>query len=231
MQVHVSTIPPKFQSFQAVPPGRCFDLCLSEYRLQGAGQSRYSWDENQRPIVAEPSTELIPGAESDNPATGRSVQTPTKHDQAGEFCFVLWPILALKRFGSGLGSDNSFSLFSTEVISEKFSDKDKVMYHIYNALLGGLEQYRFFEWDSLELGGPLMIWVYFIVFFASLMLVVSLAGLLLLLGSCHHRNSEKMFAICGLAYVCLFATSQFHHGNRGPRNRLKVHHMHPVGTP
>lgn len=77
-----------------------------------------------------------------------------------------------------------------QVISEKFSDKDKVMYHIYNALLGGLEQYRFFEWDSLELGGPLMIWVYFIVFFASLMLVVSLAGLLL------------MFMTCGAACPC-----------------------------
>eukprot|EP00435_Cladocopium_sp_Y103_P044538 s1005_g12.t1 len=71
-----------------------------------------------------------------------------------------------------------------EAISETFSEPDKVMYHLYNALLGGLEQYRFFEWDSLELGGPLMIRVYFIVFFASLMLVVSVAGLVLMLMTC-----------------------------------------------
>ena len=97
------------------------------------------------------------------------------------------------------------SQFSAEVISETFSEPDKVMYHLYNALLGGLEQYRFCEWNSLELGGPLMTWVYLIVFFASLMLVVSIAGLVLLLGSCRHQNSLQMFAVCGLAYVGPFA--------------------------
>lgn len=83
---------------------------------------------------------------------------------------------------------NSFHLLNpdsqTKVISETFSEPDKVMYHLYNALLGGLEQYRFFEWNSLELGGPLMTWVYLIVFFASLMLVVSIAGLVLMLMTC-----------------------------------------------
>ena len=69
-----ASIPPKSQSFQVVPPGRCFDLRVTEYRLQCAGQSGYCGDEDQRPIVAEPSTELIPSAESGFPDEGRSVQ-------------------------------------------------------------------------------------------------------------------------------------------------------------
>ena len=117
------------------------------------------------------------------------------------------------------------------------------MYHLYNALLGGLKKYRFFEWDSLELGGPLMTWVYLIVFFASLMLVVSVAGLVLLLGSCCHPAATHT-----LCSVCLFPTftppqtSTDIHRHPQPnftveikapetsRNRLKVH-PGPVGLP
>eukprot|EP00438_Fugacium_kawagutii_P003833 Skav220664 [mRNA] locus=scaffold1057:72689:74268:- [translate_table: standard] len=70
-----------------------------------------------------------------------------------------------------------------EVISKSFSDPTKAMYHLFNALLGGLEIYPFFQWDSVNLGGPLMAWVYGILFFASTILTVSVTGIVLCLGT------------------------------------------------
>ena len=67
-------------------------------------------------------------------------------------------------------------------IEAEFGEPYMLQYHLYNALLGGLEYHRFFEWDSLELGGPLMTWVYTILLCASAMFSMSTAGIVLFLG-------------------------------------------------
>lgn len=76
-------------------------------------------------------------------------------------------------------------------IEAEFGEPYMLQYHLYNALLGGLEYHRFFEWDSLELGGPLMTWVYTILLCASAMFSMSTAGIVLLLSQCRKCRCRR----------------------------------------